>query len=191
MKPNHKTTIVARDVWFFVLLAALYFYFFQRGFIESQITRIADAPLSVRYWIYFALGSLRGFTLIPVTYLMILGLLFIPLKPLFFLTIAGVMVTSTIIYYFAELLHLSDYFERKYPKQISKLKSVVEKNELPIVTLWSMLPFTPTDVMCYVCGSLEIDIKKFLLGVLIGESITCWIYIFFGKEIKQFFLRLI
>lgn len=191
MKPNPKINIVARDVWFFMLLMALYFYFFQRGFIENQIARIADTPLSVRYWIYFTLGSLRGFTLIPVTYLMMLGLLFIPLKPLFFLTIAGVMVTSTIIYYFAELLHLSDYFERKYPKQISKLRSVVEKNELPIVTLWSMLPFTPTDIICYVCGSLEIDIKKFLLGVLIGESITCWIYIFFGKEIMQFFLRLI
>ncbi len=182
---------MARDVWLFIIFTALYFYFFQKGFIESQITRVADAPLSVRYWIYFGLGSLRGFTLIPVTYLIILGLLFIPLKPLFLLTIAGVMVSSTVIYYFSELIHLSEYFERKYPKQIAKLRSVLDKNELSIVTLWSMLPFTPTDVICYVCGSLKIDIKKFLLGVFVGESITCALYIFFSKEIMKFILHLI
>jgi uncharacterized membrane protein YdjX (TVP38/TMEM64 family) len=191
LKTNPKINLVVRDVWLFVIFTALYLYFFQRGFIDGQIARIADAPLSVRYWIYFVLGSLRGFTLIPVTYLIILGLLFLPLKPLFLLTIAGVMVSSAIIYYFAELIHLSAYFERKYPVQINKLKSVMEKNELPIVILWSMLPFTPTDVVCYVCGSLNVGIKKFLLGVLIGEGITCALYIFFGKEIMQFLLRLI
>lgn len=147
VKTNPKINIAARDVWLFVIFTALYFYFFQKGFIESQIAKVVDAPLSVRYWIYFALGSLRGFTLIPVTYLIILGLLFLPLKPLFFLTIAGVMVTSAVIYYFAELLNLSSFFERKYPKQIIKLKSVVEKNELPIVILWSMLPFTPMEFL--------------------------------------------
>jgi uncharacterized membrane protein YdjX (TVP38/TMEM64 family) len=191
VKTNPKINIVLRDIWFFVILIALYLYFFERGFIESQIIRVADAPLAVRYWIYFGLGALRGFTLIPVTYLIILGLLFLPLKPLFLLTMAGVIVSSTIIYYFSELVHLSEYFERKYPKQIAKLKSVIEKNELPIVTFWSMLPFAPTDVMCYVCGSLKIDIKKFLLGVTVGEGITCALYIFFGKEIMQFLLRLI
>ncbi len=191
VKTNPKINIVARDVWFFVIFTALYFYFFQREFIESQITRVADAPLSVRYWIYFGLGALRGFTLIPVTYLIVLGLLFLPLKPLYFLTMAGVMVSSTVIYYFSELIHLSEYFERKYPNQIIKLRSIIDKNELPIVTFWSMLPFAPTDVMCYVCGSLKIDIKKFLLGVFIGEGITCALYIFFGKEIMQFFIHLI
>ncbi len=191
METNPKINIVARDVWLFVIFTALYLYFFQRGFIDGQITKIANAPLSTRYWIYFGLGSLRGFTLIPVTYLIVLGLLFLPLKVLFLLTIAGVMVSSIIVYYFSELLHLSEFFERKYPQRIAKFKSVIEKNELPIVTLWSMLPFVPTDIICYVCGSLKISIKKFLLGVLVGESITCWIYIFFGKEIVQFFLHLI
>ena len=191
MKTDSKTNLIVRDVWLFVIFAALYLYFFEKGFIESQIIRIADAPLSVRYWVYFGLGSLRGFTLIPVTYLIMLGLLFLPSKPLFILTMAGVVVSSAVIYYFSELIHLSGFFERKYPKQIAKLKSIIEKNELPIVTIWSMLPFAPTDVMCYVCGSLEIDIKKFLLGVFIGESITCALYIFFGKEIMTFILRFI
>lgn len=191
MKTDSKTNLIVRDVWLLVIFAALYLYFFEKGFIESQIIRVADAPLFVRYWVYFALGALRGFTLIPVTYLIILGLLFLPLKPLFFLTIAGVMVSSTVIYYFSEFSHLSEFFERKYPKQVAKLRTIIDKNELPIVTFWSMLPFAPTDVMCYVCGSLKIGIRKLLLGVFIGESITCALYIFFGKEIISFLSRFI
>lgn len=186
MNTNHKINHAIRVVWLFVVFVALYLYFFERGFIQEQIIKIADAPLSVRYLVFLALGCLRGFTLIPVTYLIILGLLFLPLKPLFILTMAGVMVSSLIIYYFSELIHLGEFFERKYPKQITKLRSVLEKNEFPIVTLWSMLPFAPTDVVCYVCGSLEVNIKKFLLGVLVGEGITCALYIFFGKEMLKF-----
>ena len=191
LKTHHKINHAIRAIWLIVIFIALYLYFFERGFIEGQIGRIVDVPLSVRYWVYLTLGSLRGFTLIPVTYLIILGLLFLPLKPLFLLTMAGVMVSSVVIYYFSEFIHLSEYFEEKYPKQITKLKSVIEKNELPIVILWSMLPFAPTDVICYVCGSLKVDIKKFLLGGLIGEGITSALYIFFGKEIMLFLLRLI
>ncbi|MDO8590246.1 MAG: VTT domain-containing protein [bacterium] len=191
METHSQTKLVARDIWLLVIIAAFYLYFFQRGFIVEQITRVVDAPLYVRYWVYLVLGCLRGFTLIPVTYLIILGLLFLPLKPLFILTLVGIMVSSIVVYYFSEFLHLSEFFERKYPTQIAKLKSVIEKNELPIVILWSMLPFTPTDVICYVCGSLKIDKKKFLLGVFIGEGITCAVYIFLGKEILLFLLRVV
>ena len=186
LNTHHKINHAIRAIWLFVVVAALYLYFFERDFIEGQITRISDAPLYLRYLVFLALGCLRGFTLIPVTYLIIMGLLFLPLKPLFILTMAGVMVSSTVIYYFSEFIHLGEFFEHKYPKQITKLRSVLEKNEFPIVILWSMFPFTPTDVVCYVCGSLEVNIKKFLLGIFIGEGITCALYIFFGKEVVKF-----
>ena len=38
----------------------------------------------------------------------------------------------------------------------------------------------PTDLICYVCGSLRINYKKFLIGVLIGEGTVYAIYIFLG-----------
>jgi len=156
----------------------------------EQFTGIADAPAYVRYLVYLLIGALRGFTLIPSTYLIVLGLLFIPPLALFILTMAGIMVSATLIYYFSELTHLGSSLERKYPKQIAKIKTMLEKNELPVVILWSMFPFTPTDLICYVCGSLKIDIKKYLLGVFIGEGITCAVYIFFGKEMLLLFLKI-
>ena len=150
---------------------------------------MAHLPLYDRYGIYLLLGAFRGFALIPVTYLIILGLLFIAPLPLFILTIIGIIVSSTLIYYFSEKVHLGEFFEKKYPKQITRLKQALEKNELPIVILWSMFPFTPTDVICYVCGSLEINVKKFLSGIVIGEGITSALYIFLGKEILLYFLN--
>ena len=73
-----------------------------------------------------------------------------------------------------------------FPKQIQKIRDFLAKNELPIVIGWSFTPFLPTDLICYVCGSMEIDIRKFLIGILIGEGIACAIYIFLGKEILSF-----
>ena len=184
---NNKN--IAGWVWLVVIIAALYAYFFQKALIQAEVAKLLNLPLVWRYWIYFILGCLRGFTFIPVTYLILLGLVFLPATPAYIFTIIGVMVSSTCIYYFAEFIGLATYFERNHPKQIAKLKSVMQKNELPIVISWSFFPITPTDLMCYVCGSLEVDFKKFFVGVSIGEGISCALYIFAGKELLLFLVH--
>lgn len=190
MKTHHKLSHIVQAVWIVFIFTAFYLYFFKRGVLDAQITKIADIPLSIRYWVFLLVGALRGLTLIPVTYLIILGVIFLPPIPLFFLTIAGIMISSAIIYYFSELIHLAEFFEEKYSKQIARLKSILVKNEFSIVALWSAMPFLPTDVIGYVCGSLRIPVKKFLLGVLVGEGLTSAIYIFFGKDLVLYILRL-
>ncbi len=176
-------------LWLAVIILAVYLYFFQNNFVTREFMRLAAMPLWWRYGVILALGCLRGFTLIPVTYLIILGILLLPPMPLYVLILIGVTVSSICIYYFSEFLHMSEFFEHKYPKQIAHIKTVMEKNELPIVIGWSFFPFAPTDVICYVCGTLEIDVRKFIAGVLIGEGIACALYIFLGKEILSFLLR--
>ena len=173
-------------VWVLVVITAFYFYFFQNDLIRAWITGLMNLPLSWRYAIFIILGCVRWLTLIPVTYLILLGLVFLPAGPAYAFTIIGVIVSSTCIYYFAEYLGLAGFFRRAYPKQIIKLHSVMQNNEMPIVIAWSFLPFAPTDVMCYVCGSLKIDYKKFIFGVVIGEGISCAFYIFAGRELLLF-----
>jgi uncharacterized membrane protein YdjX (TVP38/TMEM64 family) len=184
-----KPKNIAIWVWIAVIAAALYAYFFKADLIRIQVDHILNFPLSWRYALYLILGCLRGFTFIPVTYLILLGLVFLPATPAYILTLIGVIVSSACIYYFAGYIGLADFFERYYPDQIAKLKSVISKNELPIVISWSFFPFTPTDVMCYVCGSLGVNFKKFLAGVLIGEGISCALYIFAGKELLLFLVH--
>ena len=172
--------------WLLFLGCTLYIYFFHAELLQGQFERIAHTSIYLAYAFLFFLGFVRGFTLIPVTYLIIVGLLFVPPLPLFIITIGGVLVSSASVYYFFEFLNLDKLFDKKYSRQISRVRSALEKNELPIIIAWSAFPFLPTDLICYICGTLEVDIKKLLLGVFIGEGIMSAIYIFFGHYLFQY-----
>lgn len=170
-------------VWLIIFATSIMLYFFSSSSITEKFVKIFTASSLVGYSIFFVASSLRGFTLIPVTYFIVVGLVFIKPIPLYIMTMVGVMISSACVYYFSEYLNFDEYFETNHKKQIDKIKNVITKNELPIVITWSFMPFLPTDVMCYVCGTLDIPVRKFLLGVLIGEGIACAVYIFLGKEI--------
>lgn len=173
--------------WLVFLVIVLYLFLFQAEFAKGIFIRLFSLPLIISGGIYLLLGCLRGFTLIPSTYLILLGLVFLPAWPLFILTLVGILFSSLMVYYFSEYLGFDTYLEKKHQKSLLKLKTILQKNELPIVTLWSMAPFLPTDAVCYVCGTLRVNVYKFLLGVLIGEAVVCYIYIFLGKDILSFF----
>lgn len=167
-------------LWLLVIAGALYLYFFKRELVQGELT---DA-LSVSFWAaaitYVLIGSLRVFTLVPATFPLLVAIPFFDPKVLLALTLLCIAISSSICYWFAEVLHVDELFERKYPDQIRRLKNTLQRYELPIIIGWSFLLFLPTDLLCYVCGSLKINFKKFLLGVLIGEGTVYAIYIFLG-----------
>ncbi len=183
---SNKVRIYLFVLWLIIFATSLFLYFYESSAISERFIKIFTASSLVGYSIFFLASALRGFTLIPVTYFIVVGLVFIKPFPLYIMTVVGVMISSACVYYFSEYLNFDEYFETNHKKQIDKIKSVITKNELPIVITWSMMPFLPTDVMCYVCGTLDIPVKKFLLGVLIGEGIMCAVYIFLGKEVLSF-----
>ena len=184
-KDNIKYLVYS--TWFLLVTVSLYFYFFAGNVVQAKLTSIFGSSLIMGYVIYLIAGCLRGFTLIPITYFIVAGVILLPPLPLYILTMVTVLVSSASVYYFSEYLNFDQYFERRYPKQIQSIKNFLSKNELPIVIGWSFAPFLPTDLICYVCGAMNVDIKKFLFGVMLGEGISCAIYIFLGKEILSFF----
>ena len=101
------------------------------------------------------------------------------------LTLPGIAASSSICYWFAEALHFDEVFERRYPARIQQLKSLLQRRQLPIIIGWSFILVLPTDLICYVCGSLRINFKKVLIGVLIGEGTVYAIYIFLGDYLLR------
>jgi uncharacterized membrane protein YdjX (TVP38/TMEM64 family) len=99
-----RSTLVG--LWALVIVGALYFYFFQRTLVESQLQDALSASALAASVIYVLLGSVRAFTLVPSTFLVFVGLPFLPSWRLFGLTLAGIVISSSIIYWFAEELHL-------------------------------------------------------------------------------------
>jgi len=182
---QNKQLIVA-GIWLVVLISVLYTYFFHQTFLQEQFTRIAQTSIVLAYVVLFVIGSLRGFVLIPATYLIVLGLLFFPPWPLYFVIVAGIMVSSVCVYYFSEFLHLDLLFEKKYHRQVAWVRRGLQKYELPIIIGWSACPVLPTDLICYICGTLRVNMPKFLLGLFIGETVMCAVYIFVGHRIMEY-----
>jgi uncharacterized membrane protein YdjX (TVP38/TMEM64 family) len=172
----------ALSVWIALVVGALYVYFFHRQFLLDQVAGLADTPPLWAHTVYLTLGCLRGFTLVPATYLVLAGMLVLKPLPLFTLTLVGIVVSSTAVYYFAEVLRFDRFFERHHAPQVAQLRALMSRHELPIVIAWSFFPIAPTDLICYVCGALRVDLKKCLLGVTIGEGTICAIYIFLGAQ---------
>lgn len=182
----HRLVIIA---WGLFILGAIYLYLTHSFLIQYQLEHASESSLYAAYAVFFLFGCIRGFLLIPSTYLIILGLLFFPPLPLYFLTVAGILVSSAGLYFLSEALHLDAFFERRYSASIIKIRSILQKYELPIIIGWSAFPFLPTDVICYVCGTLRVDFKKFILGTFVGEAVTSGIYIFLGHQIIQYIHR--
>lgn len=174
---------IALVLWVLAVGLGLSVYFFLPGTLQTFLQVLKGAPVWWLGGVYLALGCVRGFTLVPATYLVLAGMLVLPPWPLYALTLVGIIVSSAAVYYFAEAMRLDQFFERRYPAQLGRLRGLLQRRELPIVIAWSFFPLAPTDAVCYVCGALKVDLKKCLLGVVIGEGAICAIYIFIGPRL--------
>jgi len=181
-----RSRVVALILWLLVVATGLYVYFERPELARDEILVLSSSSAIVASLVYFGMGCVRGFTLIPVTYIIPLGLLFLSPTLHFLLTMAGIIVSSASIYYFSERMQLAQYFEVRHPEHVARLTRLLRRRELPIVIGWSFFPFVPTDLICYACGSLRVDIWKLLAGVFVGEGIICAIYIFLGRQILSF-----
>ena len=140
-------------------------------------------------FIYTLLTLIRGFFLIPSTPFVIAGGLLFPDQLLLVLTISmvGILFSATALYYFSDLLGFSTYLERKFPSKINKWKKqLASKKSIWFIAGWSIFPFVPTDIICYVTGIIKTPYKNLFLGVFIGEIILCSLYVYFGAAIFNF-----
>ena len=169
-------------LWLALAASVLFAYFFHREAMGAFLLSFSAAPPAWAYISYLVIGCVRGFTLVPATYLLLVGLLVLPPIPLFLLTLAGIVISSAAVYSFAERMQLGRYFERHYAPQVARLRALVARHEFPIIVAWSFFPVAPTDVVCYVCGALRLDLTKCLLGVALGEGAICAIYVFLGAQ---------
>ncbi len=167
-------------LWLAGVGAAIFLAVFHRDVITGHLATATATSMAAGGAMYLGLGCLRGFTLIPATSLVIMGLVFFPPVPLFVLTLVGIIVSSASVYYFAEALHLDELLERRHADQVNRVRTLLDRHGLPIIIGWSFFPLAPTDLICYLSGVLRIRIVTCLVGVAIGEGAICAIYIFLG-----------
>ena len=183
-----RLSAVTSFIWLLAIASGIYFYVARADIVRDEILILSASSTAIAGTVYFVMGCIRGFTLIPVTYLIPFGLLFLSPAVHFLLTMGGILVSSAGLYYFSERLQLAEYFETRHANHVARIRGLLRRQELPIVIGWSFFPLAPTDLICYVCGSLGVGVPKMLLGILIGEGIICALYIFLGRQLLSFLL---
>lgn len=167
--------------WLGIIAISLSLYFFQPELFSPQnIRQFFSTNLTEGLFVYFVISTLRGFTLIPSTPIVLAGVLVFPPWPLFLVNQLAVYSSSAIVYFMARHFRFDHYFHDHYPGQVEKLSLLLRKRELTVISLWGFMPVVPSDMIVYVCSVLRIKLWKTLIGVSIGEGAICSIYIFGG-----------
>ena len=183
-RPNNHTVKRLRLIlWIAFAATFLYLYYTHTGGWSDEFRGLAASSTVLGYGLYLLLGSVRGFTLIPCTNLVLVAIPLFPPVPLFALTLLGIAISSASIYVFAESLHVAEYFEAKYPEKVARVRAALARHPTTIVAAWSFFPVAPTDLICYVCGAMKIPFGRFMLGVLLGEGAICAAYIYAGRAL--------
>ncbi len=177
-------------VWILVLAGGVGWYLSSPdSFTAEKIAAFLQRFQSSIWLIYLAFSALRGFTLLPSTPLVIAGTILFPGQSWTVLaaSMAGILFSSTIIYYFSEFLGFDEYFEGHKPEMTHRIKARLEHPlGFLFVAGWAFFPLVPTDLVCYLAGTTRMNYWKFIAAVGIGEVILCIFYIFFGGSVINF-----
>jgi uncharacterized membrane protein YdjX (TVP38/TMEM64 family) len=170
-------------LWLALLGSTGYTYLFHQTDLELGLEGMLSLPALVGGAAYVVASCLRGFTLIPSTLLLLAGLPLFPPGPFYVMTMIGIGVSASSVYFFSQAMGLDKLFEYRDKALLARAKEALHRNQFSIVIGWSFFPFVPTDLICYACGSLRTEFKRFLLAVLIGEGLICAVYIFLADQL--------
>lgn len=185
-----KGKIIAYIIWIVILIGLVVAYILNPEVATAEyLVDFVHRFKGEMLLIYILLSLTRGFFLIPSTPFVIAGGLLFPNQLLLVLTISmvGVLFSATALYYFSDILGFSSYLDKKFPSKIEAWKTRLKGSKsIFFIAGWSLFPFVPTDIICYVTGILKTPFKNVFLGVFIGELILCSLYVYFGAAIFNY-----
>jgi uncharacterized membrane protein YdjX (TVP38/TMEM64 family) len=173
-----------------VLIFLLVVIIFPDLFTAENIYRVLSEYKNFVWGAYIFISFISGFFVLPSTPFVLAGILLFPQHPVAVLGISmfAILSSASIVYYFSDIIGVSTYLERKYPKRVATIKDKLNgPKSFFFVFFWALIPIFPTDLICYVSGIIKLNYWKLFFGVLLGEGIINSLYVFGGVElIKQF-----
>ncbi len=190
----HRIGKIARILtiaaWGLIVIVCLTLYLIYPNKFTPQELAVALREFQGSIWLgYLAMSAIRGLTLLPSTPLVIAGTLIFPdqLVAVFAVSMVGIVLSSSMVYFFSDHLGLADYFDKRKPELVHKMKAKLEHPQgFVFVALWAFFPFVPTDLVCYLAGTIRINFAKFIAAIFVGESVLCSFYIFFGGAVLSY-----
>lgn len=192
--PLARLRKVIAVAWLIAVGVALGFYATHRS--EFTPEQIATDLREWEEWIlliYLAASISRAIVLIPSTPFVLAGCLLFPSRPMtvLLLSLTGIAISASLIYFCAQSLGLGASFERRPTVSYLKLKSILQSRwGFWALAAWAAFPFAPTDLACYVAGTMRLHFGRFLASVCLGEAVICLFYILSSRAASQVFENL-
>ena len=139
---------------------------------------------------YFLICLFRGMFLLPSTPFIILGALLFPGKLwlVFLVSLIGILSSAVILYYFSSYFGFDKYFKKKFPEKIDKIQGQMNSPKaFGLIVAWAAFPFVPTDLMCYVAGTIKMNFARMATAMIIGEIPLVYLYTFYTQKALEWF----
>jgi uncharacterized membrane protein YdjX (TVP38/TMEM64 family) len=178
-------------LWLAAAVAGLgYYVTHTRQFSPQQIAEDLRSCEGLMLVVYLMASVSRAFVLIPSTPFVLAGCLLFPGRPAVVLGISllGIAISASLIYFCAEGLGLDAHFRRRHSTRFARLESALKGRwGFWVLAGWAFFPLVPTDVACYVAGTVRVPFWRFLAAVCFGELIVCAFYVFSSQAAWQGF----
>jgi len=179
MKESYITFF--RRFWIVLIIGFIvYNFIYPETFSRENIATNIQSYGHYGFAIFFFCHLIRGFVMLPSTALIFAGVYLFPndLFLVLLLSVIGIVISSMIVYYFADKLGFARLFD-KHSKMKKLVKDKLSGRYGPLfIIFWAFFPFVPTDLICYTAGAMKINPIIFAISIFIGELILCSIYVY-------------
>lgn len=177
-----------RLVWIFLVISIFAYYLYNpQVFHKENIAILIKQYHNSGLFVLLLLHIFRSFTMVPSTLLIFAGILIFPndLEWLFSITMLGVAISSSLIYYFSDKLDFKVWL-KKHKDVYNRIQGGLNsKFGALFIIAWVMFPAVPTDAIGYVSGAMRINYWKYIGALIIGQFILCFVYIYGGFYIME------
>jgi len=171
-------------IWGLLIVSLMVAYLINPGMYNATTMQAWIEWCSLNIWLaYIIITILRGVFLLPSTPFVLGGAFLFPHSPAFvlFISMLGVMLSASLVYYNSGELAFSHKITERYPNRVNQLRTMLgSRRSTMVITLWSMFPLIPTDLICYVAGLAKMPVQYMLTGVLIGELCLNFCLVYLG-----------
>ena len=161
------------------------FFFYSYWFSKESLYYFIQSQSSHFLLVYVILSLVRGIFLLPSTPFVLAGILLFPSQSflVFFISITGIVITATYLYFASLFLEFDKLFGKNHSKKSDKIIEKLNQHGFWIVLGWAFFLLAPTDLICYIARSIKMNFTKYILAIFLGEAILIGTYVYFGKSI--------
>ena len=148
---GHKK--ILRLIWVALVLTGLVLFFlYPDWFTKDSLSEFVLNQESNVLIIYLILSLFRGIFLLPSTPFVLAGILLFPDQPflVFTISILGIVITATYLYFASRFLEFDKLFGEKHSKKADRIIEKLNQHGFWIVLGWAFFPLVPTDLICYI-----------------------------------------